>query len=41
LAEGHGSFALLATLSKSVLNDAGVADFFAGDAGDHHELLLS
>jgi hypothetical protein len=33
--------AILAALGEPVLNGAGVADFFAGDAGDHHDLLLS
>jgi hypothetical protein len=49
VAEGHGGlaflaafgFALLATLSKPVLNGAGVAYFFARDAGNRHDLLLS
>ena len=47
--EGHGRFAhlaallaaLLATFGKPVLHRPGMADLFAGDAGDHHDLLLA
>lgn len=48
MAEGHGRFAflaaflaaLLASLGQPVLYRPGMADFFSGDTGDHHDFFL-